>query len=127
MKYLLDTHTAIWLAKNSPQLSQTAATAILDVRNTLFVSIISAWEVALKCSLDKLRIDGNVAGFFEIAASNGIAVLPIKKSHLEYVQDLPFLHRDPFDRLLIATSECEDMTLITAEKNIKKYDVKTLW
>jgi PIN domain nuclease of toxin-antitoxin system len=127
MRYLLDTHTVIWVAENSPRLSETAAKTILDTNSNIYVSIVSAWEVAIKCSLGKLKVDGGVSEFFRIIRENGFLILPINAAYVECVQRLPFIHRDPFDRMLVATAATEGMTIVTADKNIFEYGVPCIW
>jgi len=126
-KYLLDTHVVLWLAKNSPLLSTTAKNAIFDAASEKFVSIVSAWEVAIKIASQKLHVDGGLLEFFKMLDDNGFTVLPVEK---KYVLRLPALadhHKDPFDRLLIATAQVEKMTILTVDENIRKYDVPSKW
>ncbi|MDR1358061.1 MAG: type II toxin-antitoxin system VapC family toxin [Coriobacteriales bacterium] len=123
MRYLLDTHIVLWFAQNSPRLSSNAAQIILDTDNTICVSVVSAWEVAIKCSIEKLRLEGGVSEFFRMVSVNGFTLLPIARQHLEYLQSLPFCHRDPFDRLLVATAVVEGLTVITADEDIARYPV----
>ncbi len=127
MKNLLDTHTVLWLAVNSSALSQTAKDAIFDPENESFVSLASAWEIAIKVSTGKLRLSGGVSEFFNIVHENGFELLPIKEEHVRCVETLPFLHRDPFDRILVASALSEEMLLLTADTNIRRYDVASLW
>jgi PIN domain nuclease of toxin-antitoxin system len=127
VKYLLDTHTVIWLAENSSKLSRNATQTILNIENKMYVSIASAWEVAIKCGLNKLILDNGVMEFFKMTESNGIAVVPVKAKHLLTLQNLPFLHRDPFDRLLVATAISEDMSIITADECIALYEASVVW
>jgi PIN domain nuclease of toxin-antitoxin system len=127
MKCLLDTHTVIWLAENSPKLSQVAVRTILDPGNKIYVSIASAWEVAIKCSIGKLKLSGGVLEFFQMIDCNGITVTPISSQSLECLQELPLLHRDPFDRLLVATAITECMTIISADTNISLYGASVIW
>ena len=127
MKYLLDTSTAIWALGNKTKLSEKAKTIIDDVSLPLCVSIISAWEIAIKVSIGKLKFLGGSASFLEKMQSNGVELLNVKGSHIEYVESLPVIHRDPFDRLLIATAKADDMTILTADENIHKYDVPFAW
>jgi PIN domain nuclease of toxin-antitoxin system len=127
MKCLLDTHTIIWLATNSDRLSDSAKRAILDAENECSVSIASAWEVAVKCSLGKLRLEGGVSEFFRIISENGFSLIPIKSEHIECVEALPFHHRDPFDRLLVASAVTEEMSVITADENLPKYGIPVIW
>jgi PIN domain nuclease of toxin-antitoxin system len=125
--YLLDTHSAIWFLTGDTLLSQTADQIISDSVNHIYLSIISAWELAIKISIGKLRFPGNVAGFIQAIQDNDINIIPIKSTHLTTFESLPLIHRDPFDRLLIATAVDEQMSLISADKNIAQYDVSLTW
>jgi PIN domain nuclease of toxin-antitoxin system len=125
--YLLDTHAAIWFFNGDNALSKTANHIISDHSNPIFLSIVSAWEIAIKISLGKLDFDGKVADFIRIAENNDIVILPIKTASLTVLESLPMTHRDPFDRLLIATAIAEQMTLVTADKNISQYAVNHIW
>jgi PIN domain nuclease of toxin-antitoxin system len=127
MDYILDTHTVLWLAGNAPQLSDNAKQKIFDQTSKKFVSIASAWEIAIKSSIGKLVLDGGVTEFFRMVSENGFVLLPIGKEHLKATQILPFFHRDPFDRLLIATAISEGMGLVSADENIHLYDVNWIW
>lgn len=127
MKYLLDTHVILWLATNSPFLSETVKRAILDNNNEKYVSIVSAWEVAIKLGTQKLQLDGGLAEFFRMIDENGFLLLGIEREYLQSVQSLPFFHKDPFDRLLIATAHVENLMLISIDDNIQKYDVNWIW
>jgi PIN domain nuclease of toxin-antitoxin system len=125
--YLLDTHAAIWFFNGSDTLSKKADAIICDFSNPIYISIVSVWELAIKMSVGKLDFDGKTAGFISLAQKNEITILPIKSSHLAVYETLPMLHRDPFDRLLIATAIDEQMSLISADKNIAQYDVPLIW
>ncbi|XID75165.1 type II toxin-antitoxin system VapC family toxin [Alkanindiges sp. WGS2144] len=125
--YLLDTHAVLWMASRPDKLSELAKQAILDHRYDKYVSVASAWEVAIKLSLGKLELSGGVKEFFRICSSNGLAILNIEKAHLQLVETLPFIHRDPFDRLLIATATRENLTLISADSHVNQYAVPCLW
>jgi PIN domain nuclease of toxin-antitoxin system len=127
MKFLLDPHVILWLATNSPFLSDTAKRAILDNNNEKYVSIVSAWEVAIKLGTQKLQLDGGLAEFFRMIDENGFLLLGIEREYVQYVQSLPFFHKDPFDCLLIATANVENLTLISIDDNIQKYDVNWIW
>jgi len=128
MKLLLDTHTALWLVNEHKKLSAQARTMLLDKANTLHVSVVSAWEIAIKTSLGKLyEFHGGVKAFLEKIDDMPIVQLPIEPRHLKMVETLPFHHRDPFDRLLIATAIADGMTILTADENIKEYAVLTAW
>jgi PIN domain nuclease of toxin-antitoxin system len=126
-RYLLDTHTAIWFFNGDAKLSARAQQIIRDRSNPVYLSIGSAWEVAIKLGIGKLDIDGNTADFIHDAESNKITVFPIKPAHLSVLETLPMIHRDPFDRLLVATAIAEEMTIITTDENIPQYDVSYMW
>ena len=126
MKYLLDTHIVLWLAENSPNLSETAKTILLDGGNEKFVSIASCWEVSIKVGLNKLDLVGGTSEFFRIIETNGFEILSIERKHLKVFETLPFLHRDPFDRLLVSTAISEDMTLLSADAQVLGYAAKGL-
>ena len=127
MRYLLDTHTAIWALGDKAKLSEAAKGIIDNTSLPLCVSIASAWEIAIKVSIGKLNFIGGSAFFLEKMQKNGIEVLKIEGSHINQVESLPFIHRDPFDRLIVATAKVEEMTIITADDNIPKYDVLSMW
>ena len=121
--YLLDTHAAIWFFNGNDKLSKYAESIIRDLSHPLYLSIASVWEVAIKLGIGKLDIDGRTAGFIHDAETNDIIILPIKTAHLITLETLPLIHRDPFDRLLVATALVEQMTIITADEDIAKYPV----
>ena len=128
MKLLLDTHAALWWVNEHEKLSSVAKALLSDDSHLLYISIVSAWEVAIKMSLGKLYdFDCGVKEFLAEMEINPVVFLPVKKRYIEIVETLPFHHRDPFDRLLIATATAEDMTIITADDNIRKYGVPWLW
>jgi len=108
--YLLDTHTALWFFSNH-----------------VCISIASVCELAIKVSIGKLKFSGNSAGFVRLALDSDILVMPIEPSYLTVLESLPFIHRDPFDRILIATAIVEKMTIITTDADIVRYDVPHVW
>ncbi len=109
-------------------LSQSARTVYLDPETELYLSAASYWEICIKASIGKLGLkEGWIKRFDEEMVSNTIRWLAIDKTHCQRVVDLPFLHQDPFDRLLIAQALCEGMTLLTADGQIQQYAVSTLW
>jgi len=126
MKYLLDTHIVLWAAENSPFLTDTVKSVILDKKAEKFVSIVSVWEVAIKLGTNKLRLDGGLPEFFRMIDDNGFSALSVERKYLQLIPDLPDYHKDPFDRLLIATAITEDMVLVTTDQNIHRYDVNYL-
>ena len=120
MRLLLDTHVVLWLALNSPALSKVAARAIFNLENEIFVSIASAWETAIKISIGKLHLSGGVSEFFRILNTNDFKILPLLDEHVKCVETLPFLHSDPFDRIIVASALTERMCLVTADENIRR-------
>jgi len=127
MKYLLDTHVVLWAAENSHSLTDKVKTAILDEQAEKYVSIVSAWEVAIKLGTKKLHLDGGLPEFFRMIDDNGFITLSVEREYLRLIPSLPDYHKDPFDRLLVATAIIEGMTLITVDENIHKYEAACLW
>ena len=126
MKYLLDTHVALWVLKGE-SISDKAKIVLDDVALDVYVSIVSAWEIAIKISLGKLKYIGGARAFLNDIKLNEFGLLGVKESHIEQVENLEYHHRDPFDRLLIASAIAEDMILISADENIPQYNVNWLW
>lgn len=128
MRVLLDTHSLIWYAQNNPKLSATANLAIEDSNNAIYISIVSLWEITIKNSLGKFTLDQPIADFFaDNVEGNGFSVLSIERTHLLTVHALPFHHRDPFDRLLIAQSLTENMIFLSTDAAMDAYGVNRLW
>jgi len=127
IKYLLDTHVILWILDGKGQFSDTTFRIITDPGNVKYVSIASAWEVAIKIGKGNLQLEGGVSGFLRTVNRHGIKLLPIKRKHIKTLETLPLLHRDPFDRILVASAMAEGMSLITADENIPRYDVASLW
>ena len=93
-----------------------------------YISMASAWEVAIKNSLGKLpEFDGGVKRFLHAIQDNPIQLIGINSAYVEKIEELPYVHRDPFDRIIIATALCEEMMILTADENIQKYDVSWIW
>jgi PIN domain nuclease of toxin-antitoxin system len=128
MKLLIDTHTFLWWNTEDPQLSSRAKDLIADVQNEIFVSAASAWEISIKAGKGKLILPEPPAQYiFNRMSLYGFQPLPIQIKHATRVYDLPSHHNDPFDRILIAQSLAESMPLISADVDIRKYDVETIW
>ena len=121
MKYLLDTHAAIWALDDKNKLSDAARRVIDDVSLLLFVSIVSAWEIAIKISIGRLKFNGGSEAFLKKMKTNGVELLPLNGSQIKYIESLPMFHRDPFDRLIVAAAVVNNMTIVTADENICKY------
>jgi PIN domain nuclease of toxin-antitoxin system len=128
VKLLLDTHAFLWWVGASRELSRKARAAIGSGRNTCFVSVASAWEIAIKVSLGSLRVEGALERFLpEQIAANGFLPLALDLKHAARVATLPFHHRDPFDRLLIAQALEEELAIVTADPAFARYGVRRIW
>ena len=128
MKLLLDTHAFLWFLEGKEDLSRDAWSAILQEDNSLHFSLVSYWEICIKISLGRLALAAGWPRLFEREMRrNGIHWLELKQEHIRGIVDLPFIHRDPFDRLLIAQARHERCCIVTADGSIPKYDVKTIW
>ncbi len=124
-KFLLDTHTLLWYLLDDENLSKKAK-EIIDVSECYF-SKVSLWEIAIKQSLGKLRYKENIISINNYCKEESFLELPITEYDLESLKSLPFIHNDPFDRLLIAQAKNSNATLITRDSFIPQYDIKTLW
>jgi PIN domain nuclease of toxin-antitoxin system len=128
MKYLLDTHAFLWFVMDDKRLSTEARFLIKDSKNEIFFSAATAWEMAIKVRLNRLKIKGNLESFImEQLSANNIVPLSITVSHSLYTERLPQIHKDPFDRLIIAQSIVENLQLITKDQDIRKYNLKVVW
>jgi PIN domain nuclease of toxin-antitoxin system len=127
MDLLLDTHSLIWFLNGDEKLSIKAKNAIEDPNNSKIVSIASIWEIAIKISLDKFRFKKGLKHFLNMIEDNGFEILPITFEHALIVSTLEFIHRDPFDRLLIAQCLNDKLFIVTKDNNIKRYNIKTIW
>ncbi|HSK71797.1 MAG TPA: type II toxin-antitoxin system VapC family toxin [Pyrinomonadaceae bacterium] len=128
MKLLLDTHTLLWFIAGSLNLSATARSLIEDPANEKYVSIASLWETAIKISLGKMTLATTFDRLFPHHLNiNGFELLPIEIKHASAVISLPFYHRDPFDRILIAQAIEENMALVSIDTVFDKYSVKRMW
>lgn len=123
MNVLLDTHVLIWVLENNPKLSGEAKKTIINGKNMVFVSVVSIWEISIKKAMGKLDVPDNLAQEIE---QHRFTLLDINYDHAQLAGELPNIHKDPFDRMLIAQTKIEKLTLITADKVINKYDVKVL-
>lgn len=127
MRLLLDAHTFLWWITNDPALKRRARAAIADVENECFLSHASAWEMAIKASLGKLKLPSPIGPFvLDQCETNNFQLLPITLAHVAAVESLPFHHRDPFDRLLIVQAQHEGMTLVSRDPRLKAYGVSVM-
>jgi len=126
MRVLIDTHILIWHLEDDPHLSLASSEIIADLDNEVLISIASLWEIAIKLSKGKLAISksiNDVVGHIQGSTSLLFAIAP---EHLIHVASLPFHHKDPFDRLIIAQSLVENIPILTADSNFSQYGVELL-
>lgn len=120
---LLDTHTLLWWLIDSPLLGKSSRLTMSDPRNQIFVSAASTWEIAIKISLGKLEAPDDMDSVVE---DEGFSKLPISLYHGQLAGQLPPIHRDPFDRMLIAQAQSEGLILISADEVIPQYKVRII-
>ena len=118
---LLDTHLLLWAAFEPDRLSPTACLMLQSRAAPLHFSLATIWEVAIKTSLGRADFSVDPGPFHRALLGEGFVELPIKAQHLVHVGTLPWIHRDPFDRLLVAQALVEGMTLLTADATLKRY------
>jgi len=128
MNFLIDTHVFLWMAAEPEKLSVKAEECIMNTDNALYLSIVSLWEMQIKTQLGKLALDVALDELWrKQQTQSDILLLLTKEEHVWELGNLPQLHSDPFDRLLIAQSRHEDMALISADGIVSKYETKVVW
>lgn len=128
MKYLIDTHTLLWIVTKNPRLSDKAKAIYLNSENEILFSLASIWEMAIKISIKKLSINEPLNDFIQNhVKGNDIKILNIELSHILILENLPFFHRDPFDRLIICQSINEDIPIISTDRLFDSYHVNRIW
>lgn len=128
MRLLLDTHAFLWWITDDARMSSAARTAIGDARNDVLLSIASVWEMAIKSGLGRLDLPADLTGFIDAQVKvNGFRLLGVELPHLARVRALPNNHRDPFDRLLVATAIAEAITLVSVDGRLGEYGAALLW
>jgi PIN domain nuclease of toxin-antitoxin system len=124
MNLLLDTHVFLWAVDDNPNLSTTAREAIVNGNNIVYVSAATAWEISIKRTIGKLRIPES--DYLEELQLHRFTPLSITTEHALAVENLPSIHKDPFDRMLIAQAQLEKLTLVTRDHRIAEYDVRVI-
>lgn len=128
MRLLLDTQAVLWFALNSPQLSAVALANIVDPVNEKWVSPATYWEVAIKISVRKYDLAVPYEYFWHHAIdSNGFRVLHVLPRHTSLLTTMPYHHRDPFDRLIVAQAMVEDMRIVNSDAQFDAYGVRRIW
>lgn len=125
---LLDTHTFLWFVFDDPRLSEKAAAALSRVEADLTLSVASLWEITIKHQLGELTLGTTLDVFLrQYVELRELTVLPLTPQHLRAYSHLPLLHRDPFDRMLVAQATCTGMPLVTGDPAIRSYPIKVIW
>ena len=127
MRYLLDTSVIIWHFEDNKPLPKNISGILENTENTFYVSVVSVWEIVVKLCVKKLNLSFTIDYLYRAIKRENMVLLPIKQKHLNANLDLPMLHGDPFDRLLIATAISENMKFITSDKENQLYDVEWVW
>ncbi|HVV99902.1 MAG TPA: type II toxin-antitoxin system VapC family toxin [Planctomycetaceae bacterium] len=128
MRLLLDTHAFLWFLLDDPQLSMKGEALIGDSTNDILVSPATLWEIAIKISIGKYSLPEPFATFMERElAINGFEILHISVRHTELVSSLPFHHKDPFDRMLVAQSMGEQVPILSVDDALDDYGIDRLW
>lgn len=123
MNYLLDTHVILWWLSNPKLLSKNASKIIAEKENSILVSVASLWEISIKKSLGRLTLPRNI---LEVIRDCGFQILPIGPQEALGIGDLPFIHQDPFDRMLVMQAKLHNLVLITRDKDVIEYPVATI-
>jgi len=126
MEILIDTQSFIWFFEDNPRLPASVR-LFMEKRNTLVVSIASFWEITIKTSLGKLAVPEGISGLMDKALLKGFKILPIEREHLIVLSTLEFIHRDPFDRIIISQAIAENMPLVSSDSVFKQYPVNHIW
>jgi PIN domain nuclease of toxin-antitoxin system len=127
MRLLLDTHTFVWWDSDPARLSAVALAALRDPANTVWLSVVSVWEILIKAQLGKLSVRLPLPDIVAQQQANGLQVLPVTLPHSLTLEGLPPIHKDPFDRLLIAQAIVEGAQLVSADHVFVQYPVRLLW
>ena len=128
MRFLLDTHAFLWFIQGNDNISDVAKSSVEDSTHEKFISIASLWEIAIKVSIGKLAVEMPMTELVETQVlGNAFGILGILPEHLEELSKLPFHHKDPFDRLIIAQGLAEDMSVISKDKAFRAYTVRLVW
>lgn len=128
MRALLDTHTFLWWITDDPQLSPRVRALIHEGTTELFLSAASGWEIAIKHALGRIQLPQRPEEFIPAHLTlNGIQGLPVVMRHALHAPTLPPLHRDPFDRMLVAQAQLEHLPILTADAQVAQYHVETVW
>ena len=126
MDFLIDTNAYMWFSEDNARLPSSVK-KFMESSNNLAVSVASFWEITIKASLGKLVVYENIADVIDKALANGFKILPIKREHLITLATLDLIHRDPFDRIIIAQAIAENIPLVSSDDIFQQYPVNRIW
>lgn len=127
MKYLIDTQILIWSLIDIPKLSKKVFQLLTNTNNEILVGAVSIWEIAIKTSIGKLSFPFELKNIVKEINDLNINILDISSEHLIKVAELPFYHKDPFDRLIISQAIIENIPIISSDNYLKKYGINIIW
>lgn len=128
VRYLIDTHVFLWMAEDDERLSSTARERITDPDNDRILSLVSVWEIVMKEDAGKLRLRTSVDRLIRVTCEKArVSLNQMQIEHVLGVRDLPKLHKDPFDRLLISQARQEKLAIISADERLRQYPVEVVW
>jgi len=127
MNLLIDTHVLVWFITDNRKLPKKTKTIIENKKNNCFVSIASFWEIGIKNSIGRLNLNSDLNTIFQIIDETGFDILPFTINHILINANLEFHHQDPFDRIIIAQSLSENMTIISKDRQFQNYNVPIDW
>ncbi len=128
MRVLLDSHTIVWAELDDDRLPEAVRRLIDDPRTRLVLSVVTTWEITLKSLAGRLRLPEPPAPYFDgLIRDARFEVLPVEQRHVAALPELPAIHRDPFDRMLVAQAMVEDLDLVSGDERIRRYPIRTIW
>jgi len=128
VKLLLDSNVFVFIVQQPERLPERARAAIVDPANTRYLSLVTPWELQIKCSLEKFQLERPIREIVQHEVDTGtVQLLPISLDHIDALSRLPNHHRDPFDRLLVAQAIHEGLTIVSSDQAIAKYAAPVLW
>jgi len=127
MTILLDTQTFIWFMEDASKLPINVKNIMNNDDNELFLSVATLWEMTIKMSIEKLKLSRNITEIVNLSLENGFKILPIETKHLISLFGLKYIHRDPFDRMIIAQSISENIPVISSDGIFKEYPMQVIW
>ena len=128
MNLLVDTHVLIWMSSQPNRLSEHSVEVLENEANTVSASLLSFWEIAIKISIGKLDLKPNWIQLLQtFMRNNSVSSLPLRLEHCATLAALPFHHRDPFDRMLVAQAKSESLSLVSQDVVLSRYDVDVVW